>query len=149
MIWSQLKKRVEALLLPEFQGRVELRSTNYRGAHDDAGRGYITLDGIEIWSMSDLEFFKIEYGRINAGESQDTVDDDLLAQGICSQAGFYRSLEAYLNSSVDENLEAKDMVRRALSMLDRRVGKRRLSSMDITNEHPVVQQFYVLRNGLA
>jgi hypothetical protein len=147
VIWSRLKKSVEALFAPEFQGRVELRSTNYRGAHDEAGRGYITLDGAEVWSMSDLEFFKIEYPRMAKGESQGAVDDDLLAQGICTQAGFYRSLEAYLNSSVEENLAANDMVRRALSMLDRRVGKRRLAMIDVSNEHPIVQQFYNLRTS--
>lgn len=145
MIWSQLKKRVEALFAPELQGRVQLRTTNYRGARDDAGRGYITLDGVEIWSMSDLEFFKAERERMRSGESQDEIDRQLLAEGVCSQAEFYRSLESYLNSNVAENLTARDMIRRALSMVDRRVGKRRLEQMDVSNEHPVVRQLYKLR----
>lgn len=78
MIWSQLKKRVGALLVHELQGRFELRSANYRGAHDDAGRGYITLDGAEIWEST----FKISpakallgnaLGRLYRGTSNGTL----------------------------------------------------------------------------
>lgn len=145
MIWSRLKKTVEALFVPELRGRVELRSVNYRGAPDQMGRGYITIDGAEVWSWADTEFFKVEYPRMALGESQDDVDADLLAKGISGQEGFNRSLEEYLNSSVDQNLACNDMLRRALCMIDRRVGARRLASIDLSNEHAIVQQLYRLR----
>lgn len=65
MIWSRLNKTVEALFVPELQGRVEFRSTNYRKTHDQEGRGYITVDGTEIWSMATLTFFKRERESID------------------------------------------------------------------------------------
>lgn len=145
MIWSRLKKSVEALFIPELHGRVELRSVNYRGADDQMGRGYITVDGTEIWSMADSEFFKARRERGAGGESHAAVDADLLAKGISTQEKFYRSLEQYLNSSPEEDLASDDMARRALCMIDRRVGARRLAAIDVENEHPIVQQLYRLR----
>nr|WP_165983516.1 hypothetical protein [Macrococcus goetzii] len=34
---------------------------------------------------------------------------------------------------------------RAFAMLDKRLGKRRFSTLDISNEHKLVQQFYEIR----
>jgi hypothetical protein len=43
MQWSKRKKRAESFFAESVQGRLELRSTHYRGTHDEEGRGYITL----------------------------------------------------------------------------------------------------------
>lgn len=64
---EQTKKRVGSFFHDSVKGRLELRSTNYRGAHDEEGRGYITFDKREVWSMCTLskesdkvrEFFHI------------------------------------------------------------------------------------------
>jgi hypothetical protein len=73
MIWSKLKKRVEALFAPTMFGRVELRSTNYRHAHDQAGRGYITVDGKEVWQMSTTQTWTVSAQRVSEAIMQTGV----------------------------------------------------------------------------
>lgn len=155
-MWSKLKKTVEALFAPEVYGRVELRSTNYRHAHDQQGRGYITVDGKEVWDMATFAFWNTERPRIDKmvaetglhpADAQSLIGEQLKAEGHYSHGGYRRALEAYLNASIDENLESTDTLRRALAMLDRRVGRRRLASMDVSAEHPMVRFFHDLRTG--
>lgn len=156
MIWSQLKKRVEALFAPEVRGRVELRATNYRGAPDQYGRGYITVDGAEVINMDDYTFMAEEWKSSNAiqretglpaVDAQKLAWDELDRRGIYSQNSFYFSLESYLQSSIEHSLTANDVLMRALAVLDRRVGKRRLAAINIAGEHPLVQRLYEVRRG--
>jgi hypothetical protein len=49
--WSKLKKKAEQFFAPSVAGRVQLRATRYRGAHDQTVRGYITVDGTEVWRL--------------------------------------------------------------------------------------------------
>ena len=65
MKWSKRKKNVESFFADSVKGRIELRSTRYRGTHDEEGRGYITFDKEEIWNMCTLSFYSIEYERID------------------------------------------------------------------------------------
>lgn len=64
MRWSKLKTKVESLFANPVQNRVKLHSTRYRGAHDQEGRGFITFDKKEIWSMCTISFFSVEHERI-------------------------------------------------------------------------------------
>ena len=156
MIWSKLKKRIEALFAPTMFGRVELRSTRFRHAHDRAGRGYITVDGKEVWQMSTPQTWTMGAQRVSeaimqTGESLWTawprVYADLENEGVFEQETFYQALEDYLNSTVEDNLRAANPLRRALAMLDRRIGQRRLASMDVSGEHPMVRYFHELRTS--
>lgn len=51
MRWSKLKKQLEDFICPCLKGRVEFWITNYRKAHDQMGRTYITVDGKEVVNM--------------------------------------------------------------------------------------------------
>lgn len=57
--WSQLKKAVESHFADKVRGRVELRAAGYRRAYEQEGRGYITLDGEEIWTFCSFEAMKM------------------------------------------------------------------------------------------
>lgn len=154
MQWSSLKKKVEAFFAPSLKRRVELRSTRYRGAHDQTGRGYITVDGKEVWSMCTLNFWRAEYPRINeikekeqisARAAQLLADSQLGKEGILSQWDYYRALENYCNSSIEASLASENALIKSLAVLDSRLGKRRLEKLDVTTEHPMVQYFFNLR----
>ena len=60
MRWTKRKARVESMFSDVVKGRVELKSSRYRGSHDEVGRGYITFDKKEVWNMCTLTFFPIE-----------------------------------------------------------------------------------------
>lgn len=51
----------------------------------------------------------------------------------------------YLNYSIDEALRSERPVVRALAMLDKRLGKRRLTGMDLSKATLLVKRFYALR----
>lgn len=67
------------------------------------------------------------------------------ARGVFSREEYCRALSDYLNLSINQILVAPNPIIRAIGMLDRRVGKRRLVEMDIRNEHALVRQFYEIR----
>lgn len=154
MQWSKRKKKVEEFFSDAVSGRVELRSTHYRGTHDEEGRGYITFDKTEIWSMCTLSFYSIEYERIDEivnrlgitpYEAQKIAHEELASEGKFNQYTYYDSLDGYCKNSIEASLESDNLLIRCLAMLDSRLGKRRLRNIDLSNESPKVVQFYQIR----
>ncbi|MCX2781190.1 SF0329 family protein [Microbulbifer thermotolerans] len=154
MQWSKRKKKVEEFFSHTVRGRVELRSAHYRGTHDEEGRGYITFDKYEIWSMCTLSFYSIEYERIDEivaregitpYEAQKIAHEELASEGKFNQYTYYDSLDDYCNNSIDTSMASDNVLIRCLAMLDSRLGKRRLRSQDLSNESPKVVQFYKIR----
>ena len=64
MRWSKLKKQLEDFTCPCLKGKVEFWITNYRKAHDQMGRAYITVNGKEVVNMctikKEIEVYKVE-----------------------------------------------------------------------------------------
>lgn len=154
MQWSKRKKNVESFFSDGVKGRLELRSTHYRGSHDDEGRGYITFDKNEIWSMCTLSFYSIEYDRIDEiakregikpYEAQKIAHEQLAAEGKFNQYTFYDSLDEYCNNSIESSLTSENLLIRCLAMLDSRLGKRRLRKLDLSNESSKVVEFFNIR----
>src|SRR5690349_4043454 len=150
MQWSRLKKAVESLFAASVAGRVELRLTNYRHVHDGEGRGWITVDRTEVHQFSTLQYYvesnhlvgelreingttdwRVPDQREGYREAQAQGDAILLARGIAHQGWYVRSLESYLQLSVDEALAGDNFLHRALGVLDRRLGKRRLKILEL------------------
>jgi len=164
MQWSQLKQRIEALFADTVKGRVELHVTRYHKAPDQMGRGWITFDKLQIISMSDLDYeyqywqeasrlqkvsecldYRNPDQREGYYQAYDQAENTLHNGSVFSRGDFTRSLRLYLNTSVEDILKSRYPLIRALGMLDHRVGKRRLASLDVTTEHPLVQKLYALR----
>ena len=71
-----------------------------------------------------------------------------IEDGDCSvfaQAALGSAMFAYLNNSIEEVLKHESQLIRALGMLDRRLGKRRLRNMDVQDEPPLLQLLYLVR----
>lgn len=154
MKWSKLKKNVEILFADSVKGRVELRSTRYRGTHDEEGRGYITFDKDEVFSACTLTFYSVEaklQSLILKGEdaSPNEVHSkaraELSSDGLFNQYGYYDALNEYCQSSIEQSLASENVLLRCLSMLDSRFGKRRIKSFDVLSEHPLVVLFFKIR----
>jgi hypothetical protein len=61
-------------------------------------------------------------------------------------------MHEYQSLSADEILTSENPIIRAIGMLDRRIGIRRLKKIDIKSEHPLVAATYIFRckaEGLA
>jgi hypothetical protein len=150
MMWSKLKQLTEARMAPALAGRVELHSTRYPKADDGdiLGRGWLTLDRREIANFCDYTRL-VQLGRCSRGAHAGVYNqqkDALRAEGVLSRWDFHQSLWNALSLSIDDLLASDNILLRALAMTDRRLGKRRLRSLEIRpDEHPLVQLLYALR----
>jgi hypothetical protein len=67
-------------------------------------------------------------------------------KGIFSRYQFEAAVEEYLNLPIISAMASDNPIIRALSMFDRRLGKRRLKQLQLgAIEHPLVRLFYTLR----
>jgi len=165
MQWSQLKKRIETGFAESVAGRVEIWSTRYRRAHDDAGEAWITIDKVKVAAMGNCRWRIALYenaGRLqeergcsdyqddaqNAGYHQALAEarTQTQASGVFSDYDFRRSLFAFLNLSIDDALASEDPIIRTFAMLDRRFGKRRVMAFDSREENPLVRQLHEFRH---
>ncbi len=166
MRWSKLKQLVEDRMADSLQRRVEVHSTWYRRlGHDHLGRTWITIDKHEVVNMCDLRYWN-QYAPLmseiraanNATDYRDPAQRAQYyaaydqAEALMHQQGVYdrgdcnRLLASYLHLSVDDAFLSANVLIRALAMLDSRLGKRRLRTLQLSDdEHPLVRQFYALR----
>ena len=144
MRWSKLKQKVESHFSAKLRGRIELRLTCYREAHDEIGRGWITVDGEEIHNMCYWLQHKEGEPRI---EIDQTVTPPVVThRGVMSTFDYTKALIEYLSNSIEDSIDSKNYLIRALALIDSRCGKRRLEKLNIgPDEHPLVQRFFQLR----
>lgn len=149
MQWIRLKQCFEALVAPSLQGRVKVFATLYRKPATTDGRGWITLDGEQIHSMSDIasDAAHRQYSELTARmEEASPLERIRQPEQFFSHWDFREALQACVASSMDGLLESRWPLTRALAMLDRRLGKRRFLRLEnIEAEHPLVQRLYHLR----
>ena len=120
MRWSRLKSSIDAFRAPSVRDRVALYQARYRYTREEVGRIWVTVDGREVASF----------------DTSAPYDD---YQALAD-------LEVYLANPIDEALASPSPLLRALAGVDRRVGKRRLRTLDVgPGEHPLVRELYGLR----
>jgi len=161
MIWSKTKKALEALLANSVKAHVQYHVTSY--VTNETGiqrRAWITWDGKELANFSDSAYLHAveqvadqlqnannpQIGnrfRDYTGQAEQIVADQ---QQILPRYSFDEAVERYLSLSIDDAVIDKDPVIKALAMLDRRIGKRRLKQITIdAHTHPLVKQLYERR----
>lgn len=137
MNWSGKRKKFRSMLCAELRDRIDVHVTSYRGAHDDVGEAWITLDGEKVLGAG-------YYRRLNAKLSGKNEED------IYDEEQVIRAIEEYLNCSIEDALHAENELVRAFAMLDRRLGRRRLREIDIELEHAeVVRSFHAMRMSVT
>jgi hypothetical protein len=141
MQWSKLRKQVEDLFAECAKGRVRLHETGYHGMHDEEGRNWITIDGREIASMPHWYGWTLRDYVGQPNLPRDFADYvSLFAKG-----GLRGAMQQYLTLSIDDVLRSEDVLVRAIGMLDRRLGKRRLRALELKDSHPLVRLFHQFR----
>lgn len=173
MQWSKTKKLFESFLCENLCGRFEVHAAVYRHAHDQPGRVWFTMDGVELFSAADTKFnvqhaqlyrelkrglapipysddfwtmYKSEERRALVNAS-DVAKDRLFSAGVMNSYHLYEPLMTYAQLSIEEALRSENEIIQAFTMLDRRVGKRRLKKLVMSEQkcHPLVWRLYLLR----
>lgn len=138
--WSSLRKAIHEQLAPSLRDRVDVFVTRYRHAHDGDGRWAIRLDGQEIAALGDMvaraERYERDHQTRESGGSRPRLSGFrwAAATGRPDSDGFRRSLCRLLALPIESALESEDSVIRALALVDRRLGKRRLRSLRLPHE---------------
>ena len=153
MRWSKLKQRLESNFAGSLRGRVALHQTRYRECHDQEGEFWITLDGARVLSISSMTALNaLGKARVELQETGMSVEgavshalDALDRRGIFLLEQVVQQLTAYLNLSIDEIMTSSSPIVRALGLLDRRFGQRRLQRFDPSAEHEIVALMHKLR----
>ncbi|MDQ8736399.1 hypothetical protein [Paenibacillus sp. LHD-38] len=157
-----MKNQLDSRICSSLRKRIVFHSTRYRGTHDQVGKAWITFDNEMIQDFYTInrkykrntlasELRKQSHStndsepaqRENYYRASRFADKEMVRQGIHSQHEFYNAVEEYLNLSTNEALTSTNPIIRALSILDRRLGKRRLIS--IRDDHPIVNKLLIIR----
>ena len=148
MQWSKLKSRVKGLICPELRDRIDFHLTSYRESHDGADKVWITVDGGRVFSCKHYPREWAEAEAYYGGLRGEQVKDFLKAQEIHGPDDFGNAMRAYLDMPIGEALKSSDPLVKAFALVDRRVGKRTLEGLEISDtEHTLVKAFYDLRHG--
>lgn len=167
MQWSQLKKRAEGFICASLQKELEFHSTRYQRAHDHTGRCWVTVEKREIFQACTVTWEGRYYGLAaqirQMNQCQSYTDPQqregyyraytdaetiLHKQGIYAQHQFISALEEWTNISLEKALNSENALIRALALIDKRLGKRRLKQLHLsTDEHPLIRLFYELRRN--
>jgi len=153
MQWSQLKKQLQTRMAESVLGSIDMHQTRYRHSHDEEGEFWITLGNSRIFSSGSLSFLsslgKLAAEHRHEGTSRAQAFDRAWtiteANGLMLLEQINKDLFQILSQTVEEMLQHRNPVVRALGIIDTRYGKRRLAGFDSTNQHPLVQRLYQLR----
>lgn len=156
MRWSKLKQTIESKFSDNVSGRVELFSTAYRKPNSGSGRGWITIDKVEIVNFATIkswwnfgayyhEATKTDYLKHPAVEADQRSIKLLAEEGEFSRFDLHNCCWEYLNLTIEQALEHDSPVINSLAVLDKRLGKRRIAVIDRNNLHPLTRKLLEFR----
>jgi hypothetical protein len=146
MQWSKLKSRVKDRICPELRDRVDFHLTSYRRAHDDADKVWITIDGESILHMKYYTRLRAVYEGISCGLDWGAIEPLLSELEIFEPKDFGKAMRSYLDLPISDALASTNSLIKAFAIIDRRVGKRTLAKLEISEaDSRLVRTFYSLR----
>lgn len=160
MPWTRIQKMLSERLAKSLRGRLAIHQARYRHSREELGRIWVEIDQVEVASFTTTSAVRRrreltdELMDVNNSWGSTTAyhhaDQDALAlmnaAGEQSDYAAWGDLEAYLSLPIEEALTSTNPLIRALAMVDRRIGKRRLQALRISKrDHPLVFSLYSLR----
>ena len=142
MRWSKLRTLVRERFTDDLQKRVDIHSARYGAC--SCGHAWLTVDGKVIAN------FCTRAKSIAQGYEPGTPSErplyDLASFGEFSRQDAYAACWAFVHDlSSEEALADPDPLVQSLTMLDRRIGKRRLAKIDRTSLHPLAVKLFDIR----
>jgi len=138
------------MICSELRQRIDFHVTSYRHSHDEAEKAWITIDGERVLTASWYQHQWLGWARDAKGRLDHrgnvATEVDKLRDEVHLPQEVGRALRAYLDMPIEQALESSNPFIRALSIVDRRTGKRTLETMQLSeSDHPLVREFYRLR----
>jgi hypothetical protein len=150
MQWSKLKARVKERICPELRDRVDFHLTSYRRSHDDVDKVWITIDGEPLLKMKHYTHLRASYEAYACGLEGDAISSLLAELEIFHPQAFGSAMRSYLDLPISDALASTNPLIKAFAIIDRRVGKRTLTKLDISEaDSTLIRAFYSLRLLLA
>lgn len=169
MKWTKVKRNIEDLICDKLKDRLSIHLTHYNVNFGEQKRIWVTLDKKEIFNASSAHYvmehdklwieikrktdkpfpdclyecFPEFVGKVDDGEYSTTI---LEYKGIFNVDLVYDAFIQYPHFSIEKALNSKDNIIQALSLLDKRLGKRKLEAIGSNLiVHPLIRKFYELR----
>lgn len=153
--WSKIRYKLEKEYLAEsLRGHIRYFATSYSKCPDHEGRASILFDEKEIiegsyweqWSKAPM-LPKDEKYNLRISYEFPIMDNIALQFGHFDQRCFYEAFYEFDNQSIEKSLSSENAIVRVFALLDRRIGKRRLRSIqeNIYNEGEVFRTFFNIR----
>lgn len=154
--WSGLRKQLNDCLCASLKGRITYFLTRYHDVHNSYGRASIRDGGKELVNFSWVEMYRQDRdtnelwkktGRwdVHAQELRDKWD----MEATYSDLDFLNAAAAFLQLPIQDALKSENSLIRVFAVLDKRVGRRTLEKIKISEEYKGypqwARQFYELR----
>jgi hypothetical protein len=111
---------------------------------------WITVDGQRVFSCKHYSYKWAEAEAYHDGSRGGQVKELLRKNEIHRPKDFGDAMRDYLDMSISEALKSSDPLVKAFALVDRRLGRRTLAKLDITDsDHTLVKAFYALRLAIA
>lgn len=147
MQWSKLKSKVKDFICEELADRIDFHLTSYRRSHDGVDKVWILIDKKRVFAIKHYDFvFAERWLHWNSKMNQKEVGEFLQNEEIYNPQEFGSAMTEYLNLSISEAIKSSNPIIKAFAMIDKRLGKRTLEKLEISDSEPeLVKIFYNLR----
>ena len=143
MRWSKLKRLVEDGFAQSLAKRLTINSTAYGAC--SCGHACLSLDGKIIANFCTRAYWNREMD-ILPERANKMYADQYAAYGEMSRQGAYEACWEFVHDiTIEDALNDKDPLIQTLAIVDKRMGKRRLSQMDASSLHPLAQKLLAER----
>lgn len=156
MKWTKLKYLVEQRIAPSIRPRFAINSAAYGAC--SCGHAWITLDKKVVANFCTRAFWNIPRKFDDSARKWVSKDPEL-TNGIPSpedkkltnygelsrQDAYHACWEFVHDLSIEEALSSDDPLVQSLSVIDSRVGKRKLKTIDVETLHPLAFKLFTER----
>lgn len=139
--WLGLRKKIKERFAGDLEKRLDLHYTVYNSKDRRTVRGgapwrlWFALDGEEIFTVDSFTAGALLVTSESEPDGTSGIDIDAVMD----------ALKLYLNESVEDLLNSPQPLLRALALVDKRLGKRRLQEISVDEEPPIVKELYAAR----
>jgi hypothetical protein len=146
MRWSKLKVLAEERLAPELARRISFNSARYGNC--TCGRFWICVDGVELANLCTRAYYN-RTRREKEAASEGSLKKCAkmpVEYGEFSRQQAYETIWEFVHDlSIGEALASSNPLHQMLAVMDSRVGKRRLRTLDAESMHPLVRTLLLIR----
>lgn len=93
----------------------------------------------------ECEDYRIQENSENYVNAGDDAEKEVARVGLWSEWARNHDLRLYPNLQIKEILNSESTVIRAIGMFDKRVGRRRLKSLELEKKAPIVKLYFEIR----